>query len=377
MNLAETATSQRERLPLAAIHDALQVEWSELSAEIESQTGQPPLRASTSTLVVIAEAGRAAMEARETLHQLASSIPSRVILFILDRTCERATASVWAHCTLSSRGRQGGCYDVIEITISPNRLPAVPNIVSVHRLSQLPTILIWNGPLQFESPVTAAVTAVADRLVIDTESFDDPLRALRNYHHFLDTHQGRLLGSDPAWTRTSTWRELIAQSFDPPATRSFVTNIRQVEIAYDQSQSAGAILLGSWLVSRLGGSPGEAQPVGRAFEMRSHWSSSGRGPTLRLQPSFQAGEGIRSVRILARAGSESARISILRDRNEMSTVRVKSPGMPHQERVVSHREAPRPELIAAELMQYSRNRAYEEALHCAAGFCELVESHSA
>ena len=367
---AINAPHHEASIPISEIHDALQHEWGELSAIVEEQTGALPLRTNTSTLVVLAEAGRPAARARETLHQLAAAIPSRVILFILDRECESGWAAVWAHCALTPRGTSAGCYDVIEITLPPDRLEAIPNIVFVHRLGELPTFLIWNGIVDFDSDGTRAVAAVADRLVIDSESFADPLQATRDYRRFLTGQQSRLLGSDLAWTRMSTWRELIAQSFDPLGTRQFVNDIRRVDINCDQIQSSGAILLGSWIISRLGCSPAEATQSASLLELRSMRNDTEHGPTVRLGSSHLSGIGIRSVRILARSGPETARVSVIRGESGTSTVRVESPGMPPQERVVQHADVPRRELIAAELMQHGRDRVFDDAHALAAQYCD-------
>ena len=374
---AVSAAHHRGSIPISEIHDALQREWGELSAVVEDQTGALPLRTNTSTLVVIADAGTPAARARETLHQLASAIPSRVILFILDNDCDTARAEVWAHCTLTPRGAHGDCYDVIEVTISPERLEAIPNIVFVHRHGELPTFLIWNGSVDFAAPGTRAVAAVADRLVIDTESFDDPLRALKDYDRFLAAHDKRVLGSDLAWTRTSTWRELIAQSFDPPTTRRFVNDIQRVDIGCDQSQTSGAVLLGSWIVSRLGCAAASATRSPSILELQSERDGHGQGPTVRLHSSRHSKTGIRSVRILARSGAETVRVSILRGDGGTSTVRIESPGLPRQERVVQHSGVPRRDLIAAELMQHRREQIFDDALSVASRYCEMSEGGGA
>lgn len=375
MSTADHVDSQRRTgLPISGIHDALQQEWTALSAEIERQTGAPPLRANTSTLVVVIDQRTAVDTARETLHQLASAIPSRILLFIVDPECRTPDATIWAHCTLTSRGRQGGCYDVIEVILPPARIPAIPNIVSVHRLGELPTFVLWFGQAEIDSTDFAAVASIADRLVVDTETFDYPRRALHDYAMFLGTIGRTVLGSDLAWTRISTWRELIAQSFDPPGMRPFAMNMRSVDITYDQSQASGALLLASWLTSRLGLTPVNATDSRTMMELRATSGESRHRVTVNLHHSQQSGVGIRSVRILARSGSSIARISIIRGTESTSTARVESPGMPRQERVVQHIDPPRQELIAAELMHFKRGQIYENALSVAAQFYRILES---
>ncbi|MEZ4521087.1 MAG: glucose-6-phosphate dehydrogenase assembly protein OpcA [Thermomicrobiales bacterium] len=368
--------SPRSGIPISGISDALNQEWSELSSDVEQRTGDPPLRANTSTLVVVARAGSDAKDALETVHQLAPAVPSRVLLFILDPDCIIPEATIWAHCTVTPRGRHGACYDVIEITIAPDRIFAVPNIVAVHRLGELPTFVVWWGQAEISSPGFASIAGVADRFIVDSESYDRPLMTMHDYARFLGTAGTSVFGSDLAWARISTWRELIAQSFDPPSARRYAMNIRSVDITYDESQASGAMLLASWLTSRLGLEPANVNDNGSMMELRAATHDSDRRVTLNLNHSHRSGTGIRSVRILARAGSSVARISIFKRDTGTSTARIESPGMPRQERVVHHADAPRQELIAAELMRYTRDKIFEEALSHAAEFYRLLESNA-
>jgi glucose-6-phosphate dehydrogenase assembly protein OpcA len=200
-----------EGIPVSDIRKALNHEWGELSGHIRKQTGSPPLRASTSTLVVMTRAGADLRRARETLHQLASAVPSRAILFILDESRNTPIANVWAHCSIGARGKHGACYDVIEIEMPLDRLDAIPNIIAVHRLGELPTFVVWDGPADIESREFRNVARLTDRYIIDTERFDEPLAALERYAMFLGTAGSTVIGSDLAWTRLSTWRELTSR----------------------------------------------------------------------------------------------------------------------------------------------------------------------
>lgn len=364
----------RAGIALSEIHDALIKEWSDLSSEVESQTGNLPLRANTCTLVVITARGAAVRAVREALHQLAAAIPSRVLHFVFEPKQQTPTAEIWAHCALTPSGKQGGCYDVIEVVISPDMVNAIPNIVAIHRLGELPTFVVWIGQADIGSPGFRSVTSVADRLIIDTESYSRPLAALRDYAMFLGTAGSGVLGSDLAWARISTWRELIAQSFDSAPVRRYLWDIRGVDISYDDSQTSGAILLASWLGSRLNLEPVSATDSHTAMELRASSGRSDQRVTFNLHHSHQSGVGIRSVRILARSGSSASRISIIRGTGDTSTARVETSGMPRQERVVHHVDAPRHELIASEFMRYTRDRVFEESLSHAAEFCRILES---
>lgn len=363
-----------EGIPIAQIREALKQEWTRLSALVEEQTGSPPLRASTATLVFVTRAGAEAQRARETLHRLASTVPSRAILFIFDESRQTPIANIWAHCAIGPRGKQGHCYDVIEIALPSERAVAIPNIIAVHRLGGLPTFIVWDMPVDFESASFRAINQMVDRVVLDTERIDQPLDAMQRYAMFLGTAGSTIIGSDLAWTRLSTWRELIAHSFDPANMRRFATAIRSMDITYDQSQASGAILLASWIVSRMGLRPVSAEDSATTLTLRASRPDGSRRLDIQLHHSQRSGIGIRSVRLLARDRGEVAKVSILRDQRARSVHRIESTGMPRQERVVHHPELSPDELVAAELTRFTRDRIFEESLAIGAEFQRILAS---
>ncbi|HAX23863.1 MAG TPA: hypothetical protein DCX80_02350, partial [Chloroflexi bacterium] len=54
--------------------------WGDISAEVEQETGQIPLRTSILTLIIIASGESEIRMAHETLHELIEQLPSRVIV---------------------------------------------------------------------------------------------------------------------------------------------------------------------------------------------------------------------------------------------------------------------------------------------------------
>ncbi len=362
-----------EGIPISAIRSTLTQEWQRLSSYVAEETGSPPLRAATSTLVLIVGPGDEYQRAREALHQLASVVPSRAILFVLDEERSTPVAHVWAHCTIGDRHRPRSCYDVIEIELPHNRIEAIPNMIAVHRLGQLPTFVIWNGVAEFESSAFHDIAVLADRLVVDSERFSDPLKALQRYARLLESEGSSVVGSDLVWTRLSTWREIIAQSFDASNTRRFAPEIREIDLSYDASQASGAILLVSWVISRLGLEPQDVLTTPSALSLRARSPDGNRQLNANLHQSRLSGAGLRSVRLLARSGSETVKISIINDDRGRSIHRIDCTGMPRQERVVHHQAPPRNELIAAELLRHSRDSVFEKSLAVGAQIQHIAE----
>lgn len=365
-------------IPVEQLQQELARGWADVSARIQETTGQPPLRASTLTLALIAPYGPEVNQAREMLHQLAAAVPSRAILVVANAPVDEISAEVWAQCTFGTPG-PSHCYDVIQIDTPESELDAIPNIIGVNRLPELPTFVLWAGPVDFESELFRRVSIAADRLIIDSERFDKPYEVLRDYAMFLGTTSTKTAGSDLAWGRLITWRELMAQSFDSPATARLLPVTSRIEISYEPRREAGAILLASWITSRLSCEPLAAERSGATSILTARRSDTGHTITIMLDRVAGTGMGIRAVRLHASAENLQTRVSIRRQAVDRSVVRVETTGMPRQERIVQHPRPVSEMVIGWELMKFHRDQVYEEALAHAAGFarlCMQVEEQS-
>lgn len=350
---------------------ALHEEWAHLSSEIQAATGHPPLRTTTLTLSIVARGRRGASRAREAVHQLADAVPSRVLLFNLDDSGKAPLAQVWAHCSIPRSHRSGHCYDIVEIRIPEERAAAIPNIIALHRVGELPTFVIWLSELDFQHDAVRRVARVADRFVIDSEGFGSPLAALRDYAHFLATTGSSCTGGDLAWARTSTWRELIAQCFDMPRATRAIKDINRIDIAFDASAEAGAFLLASWFSSRLGFTPTSVKRGAGTTALYATCEEGRRRLRINLDHSHSAGFGMRAVRLQAHGGETAVRVTVQRKQDDRSTVRLETSQLPRQERIVHHPIIPLEHLIGAELMRFKRDKIYEETLAQAAQFARL------
>ncbi|MFW6075705.1 MAG: glucose-6-phosphate dehydrogenase assembly protein OpcA, partial [Chloroflexota bacterium] len=248
----------------------------------------------------------------------------------------------------------------------------IPNIIAMHRIGELPTFAIWYGEAEIFSDYFRRIADVVDRLVIDSERFRRPLAALRDYASFLNSEGIQCIGSDIAWSRILTWRELIAQSFDVPAVASLAPYINRIEIAFDPGAEASAILLSSWLLARLDHHPTSVETrIGTTY-------GTAQGPPgsppiqLSLDQSHSVGFGVRSARIQAHSGTGAARVTIQRRKSDRTMVRLEATGMPRQERIVHHEDSSLDELIGAELMHFRRDAIYLATLDNAAEYARLA-----
>jgi glucose-6-phosphate dehydrogenase assembly protein OpcA len=118
---------------------------------------------------------------------------------------------------------------------------------------EVPTTLVWLGPVHSGDEIFTSIAGSAQRVILDSEyTSAASLLALARWSR---EEEGRPAFADMAWTRIAPWQDLCARFFDDPrtehaATISLVT-IHQASEAGAPLGSEGALLLG-WLGNRLG-----------------------------------------------------------------------------------------------------------------------------
>jgi glucose-6-phosphate dehydrogenase assembly protein OpcA len=338
--------------------------WGDISQEVEQRTGELPLRTSILTLVIIAEGKTQIRIAHETLHELVEQLPSRVIVVEVHAPGSGLDASVAGHCRLLGDTRTT-CYEVIEIHTSPERLIAVPSMLSPLELHDIPAFMWCVGEVNFTSPAFLKLAASAERIIIDSSRFDSALNALASYASFLRNTDTVCSGTDLTWARTNEWRELIAQAFDHPATLKLLPFVQSVEMSFDPTAETQALLLVGWLASRLDWAWEQSNRDGSTLTI-SMRNPGGSDVTATLNRQASTGVGLRATRILASNGDEALRVTARRKSADLLVTSMEWPGTPRQDRV-SRVPVPRQsDLIGQELLVHQRDQLFHDALDFAA-----------
>lgn len=339
--------------------------WSDISQQVEQQTGTYPLRTSILTLVVVAQNRAEARVAQATLAELVEQMPSRAIVIELGAAKTELQAHVTAHCRALDGGR-AACYEVIELQAPTDRTGALPSLLAPLELFDVPSFMWWVGAVDVTSALFQRLAATAERIIIDTSQADSAREALADYHDYLNDPDCQCTGTDLNWARATSWRELITQSFDHPETIGLVSDIQRVEAAYDPGAEAQALLLSGWIASRLGWTLESAVPAGGEIAIAFRTLGGDRA-RINLVPQTSIGVGLRSVRILAGARSQTARIAVRRRGDHLAAVSIDKAGMARQERVVRDRTPRLCDLIGKELLLHTRDTVFDESLDVVAG----------
>lgn len=220
------------------------------------ETELPKVRASTMNLVALAPRGREEA-AREELLAVAESHAGRMFLLTVDGRLPPwdATSEASAVCRVDG-GAVPICYDRVELSFGALAAERAGSCVRALSLPEVPTVVDLsrgNPAGQLEQ----SLVRVADRLIVDSSRA--PLASLAPL-----ARDRRYTLADRTFVRNTSWRELVARSFDDAP--SLARSVRRVRVGRTRSAAsvdrgadalAGggqdpAPMIVGWLASRLG-----------------------------------------------------------------------------------------------------------------------------
>jgi glucose-6-phosphate dehydrogenase assembly protein OpcA len=344
--------------------------WGDISQQVEERSGQIPLRTSILTLMVVARGRPESRIARDTLHQLVEEMPSRVIVIEIAQPDTALDATVTGHCQYLDNG-QAACYEVIELRAPVDRISALPSLLVPLELFDVPSFMWWVGGFDFSSAEFQRLASSAERIIIDSSRFESALDALSNYHRFLQGADTACTGTDLNWARSTSWRELIAQSFDHPESLALLEDILRIEAAYDPEAEAQAMLIVSWIASRLNWRLTSVESTAEGISLVLG-KPQGGDAQVNLVRQISTGVGLRAVRILAGGRERTTRITVRRRSAELAAVSIETAGMPRQERVVHDPQPRLCDLLGKELLIHTRDHVFDESLDFVAGVVDVL-----
>ena len=362
-------------LDSAAIERSLTELWQQASAAVD---GPPVARARVMTLLIYTEDEASAELAASVASTLPEHHPCRaVILHVEPHRSRPLRAGTSIECLLSPGGEQKVCSERITVTAGGEARLILADAVAPLLVPDLPSVLWWTGRPRPGDPVLRRFAAGAvDRVLLDSALFRDPgagLIALARWH---DDPRRRGSIADLAWERLRQWRQLLAQTVDPPEARAQLPRVREITIGYDSQASLPeeTLLLAGWLSARLGWHPEDSPAAGVVT-----FSGSGRPRTLRLIPEDAAGTdasplgrlgaSLRSVRLVTDDGMT---FSVRADnRPGIGICAVEDPARESLERLVPLVYHDPVTLVVRALGRRGEDPVYESALAAAAEIAVL------
>ncbi|MGZ4381656.1 MAG: glucose-6-phosphate dehydrogenase assembly protein OpcA [Gaiellaceae bacterium] len=176
----------------------------------------------------------------EVLRGLAERHPSRTIVLVPEPDAGKASIDAELELSIFPLGEDGRsiCTETVLLRLRGARAHAPASIVTPLLISDLPVFCRWRGEPPFGLVEFEQLLGVVDRLVVDSEEWEDLPFTYKKLAGELD----RTAISDIAWQRLLPWRAALARLWP---------GIAEASTVHVAGPQADALLLAAWLRTRL------------------------------------------------------------------------------------------------------------------------------
>ncbi len=329
-----------------------------------NEDGTLALRSSVLNLIVVTDEPSSA-DVTRAVSEIAGRFPSRAIVLISDPSDEpNVDVRLAAFC--SARGGGGAQVCAEQITIHAEGPPAehLESFAGPLLIPDLPVFLWYPGAFSSRSSEFVRLSALANRVILDSAAAEDRERSLRDIHTLLEDPETPAIG-DLQWVGLSPWRSLLADTFSAPERAGELEKIEAVEILYAPGGECRALLLIGWLASTLGWS---IESVNRD-EKSLQAEFAGPSGTISFTMSPDSPD-VRLRRIRIHSAEYSFQVSRHRELSSVCTTVMRG-DEPLAERTVQLGTFDLGVLVGEELQYRGRDETYEAALKTAV---EMLDS---
>ena len=283
------------QVDVAKIERELNRLWDSAGRQEES-SWTPVIRACALNVVLLCDEGRNEREFENLLAEITVRHPCRAILAVIALAqVEKVEAWVTAHCHfLPGRLDKQMCCEQITVKWSGQSFKSegLASVVTPLVIPELPSWL-FAGSKHLTAAVVEPFLAYLDHLLIDSRFSDEEssavcqerLQALRAKWQIAIDLADRAVVVDLAWLTLSAWRKAIALAFDNTDVSiqpSRLQAVKSITIEYGGAAKgfSQALLLASWLSSRIKLEPSQANLSSESLQAR--YSRSGSAETIDL-----------------------------------------------------------------------------------------------
>jgi glucose-6-phosphate dehydrogenase assembly protein OpcA len=344
-------------------------------------------------LVVYVENDDQADAATDTVRRIVGRHPCRTIMVVNRSGVTRGAApdgvdpnadndleaTLSAHCEIADTSGKHVCCE--QVTISANSseaLTRVSNLALNLLITDLPVFLWWAAGPPFNNTVLSHLEDSIDRLIVDSQTFPDPVAGLLAMARAADPaarHNDtvRYAPTDFNWQRMGGWREATAAVFDAPDLNASLWRMGSIEVQYAAPAEGGTpnpvqgFLYAAWLATRLNWEfHSSAPPTGRSapgnFVLTLRQGMRSIPIVLSVGQNAGASGSITSVRLTTNeANPMTFSISLAGDSLYVDCV-VEREGTETTARKVRYSMPDEVGLLDTEMEQFGHDPIYEEAL---------------
>lgn len=224
--------------------------WVTAGKQGEGDSGQGVLRACSLTLVVVAEESDDQMALGETVAALMPEHPARTIMIRLRGAGERTLSDrVYSQCWMPFGQRRQICCEQVEITASDAALDDLSSVILPLEVPDLPVVLWCRSARLLAMPEFDGIARMAQKVIVDTAPVADAKAALELVASLVSRG---VLPADLSWTRTTRWRETLAQIFENQTYLEDLAGTAAVRVTTTRERPpARAWYLAAWVLDAL------------------------------------------------------------------------------------------------------------------------------
>ena len=218
------------------------------------------VRACMANLVIYAGTPEQALVASQVVADITAMHLVRALILVTDEMASETGVQAWlsAHCQLPKVSGLRVCCEQVTLEATGEAAERLPSAVLPLLAPDLPVILWWMGDPPFGADVFEHLIDAADRLIVDTSSFEEASFSVTRLATLIRTRSDHIAVTDLNWARLTAWQDQVAQMFDTPETIPYLERLERLTIRYLREGATGrlapeeALLLAGWLLNRLG-----------------------------------------------------------------------------------------------------------------------------
>jgi glucose-6-phosphate dehydrogenase assembly protein OpcA len=269
--------------------------WVGLGGEAQEDGSVGVLRACSLTMFALSSSAREDDLPTESFAALLEEHPGRFISIRISEGGGRSLdARVSAQCWTPFGKRRHICVEQVDIDASRAGIGDLSPVLRALRVPDLPALLWCRDARLLDDDEAAGLTALCDKVILNSSGYHDPGRMLERLLHWRDNNT---VVADLSWTRLSRWRETIAQLFASQTRRERLREASDVTVTYyGDRPPLRAAYLAAWFRSILGDglnyelvSAGDLEPCQQKGEVQA---ASIQGPGLDLTIQQLGGETV-------------------------------------------------------------------------------------
>jgi glucose-6-phosphate dehydrogenase assembly protein OpcA len=364
-------------IDVGKIEKELAAMWKPADGSEDGAAESGVTRACALNLLVYAAVTDDRAQIGEMLDAVCELHPGRTLVLVADREAvePKLDAYVSTRCRLLGGNRKQICGEQVTIEAAGAAVDTVASAIEPLLVPDVPVFLWWKDIPHYEDKLFSRMTAMSDRVVIDSSCFDHPHEDLLRLARMIRERPQFMSASDLDWGRLTAWRNLIASFWDVPDYRPHLDEIERIVVEYDPPDVAPdeiapkALLAVGWLASRLGWSfegRGEREAEeGTIFRLRA---SSGREIKVLMRATEREGYSdgmLVSLALSTIDASAEFRVAFSDDRKKLET-EARIDGSRTVGRLLSYEQKTEGQRLSRELTLLKRDLIYEQALASAA-----------